>query len=161
MWGKAKWKTRMIDNICLKIPRKDNDVIIERLQDRWHRDTRTYSGRIQNMGVFVGLGDIIIHGSLVKYFKGENIVELTYRQVKEAIMKLENEIGISLEYRIIKMIECGMSIITKEPPSEYMKLFGYPARYTRNEYSTMTGVETVTYLTPTGAYQFSMYNKIL
>jgi hypothetical protein len=42
-----------------------------------------------------------------------------------------------------------------------MKLFGYPARYTRHEYATITGVETVTYSTQTGAYQFSMYNKIL
>jgi len=29
------------------------------------------------------------------------------------------------------------------------------------EYATITGVETITYSTQTGAYQFSMYNKIL
>jgi hypothetical protein len=113
------------------------------------------------MGVFINLDSIIIHGSLAKYYKGENIVELTFQQVKEAIKKLENETGISLEHGIVKMIECGISIITKEQPSEYMKLFGYPARYTRHEYATITGVETVTYSTQTGAYQFSMYNKIL
>ena len=151
----------MIDNICIKIPRYGNDEIIEHLQDKWQKDTRTYSGHIQNMGVYISLDSIIIHGSLEKYFKGENIVELTFNQVKEAIKKLENEAGISFESAIIKMIEFGMSIITKEQPSEYMKLFGYPARYTRHEYATITGVETVTYSTPTGAYQFSMYNKIL
>ncbi|MDR0286208.1 MAG: hypothetical protein LBI03_00630 [Clostridiales bacterium] len=151
----------MIDNICLKIPRNGNEEIINRLKDRWWRDTNTYSGHIQNMGVFIGLDSIIIHGSLAKYYKGENIVELTFQQVKEAIRKLENETGISLELAIIKSVECGMSMITKEQPSEYMKLFGYPARYTRHEYATMTGVETVIYSTQTGAYQFSMYNKIL
>ncbi|MCL2722099.1 MAG: hypothetical protein FWD47_12290 [Treponema sp.] len=152
---------KMIDNICLKIPRYGNDEIIDRLKDRWWKDTRTYSGHIKNMGVYISPDSIIIHGSLAKFFKGENIVELTFQQVKEAIKKLENEAGISFESAIIKMIECGMSIITKEQPAEYLKLFGYPARYTRCEYATTTGVETVTYLTPTGAYQFSMYNKIL
>jgi len=151
----------MIDNICLKIPRYGNDEIIERLQDRWWKDNRTYSGYLQNMKVFVCPDCIIICGSLAKYFKDENIVELTFSQVKEAIKKLENDAGISFESAIIKMIECGMSIITKEQPAEYMKLFGYPARYTRHEYATITGVETVTYSTSTGAYQFSMYNKIL
>jgi hypothetical protein len=112
------------------------------------------------MGVYIFPGIIIIHGSLARYFKGENIVELTFQQVKEAIYKLENDAGISFESAIIKMIECGMSVITKEQPSEYMKLFGCPARYTRCEYATITGVETVTYSTATGAYQFSMYNKI-
>jgi len=154
-------RIEMIDNICLKIPRNENEKIIERLQDRWWKDTKTYSGHIQNMGVYINPDSIIIFGSLAKYFKGENIVELTFHQVKEAIKKLENESGISFEFAIIKMIECGMSVITKEQPTEYMKLFGYPARYTRHEYATITGVETVTYSTQTGAYQFSMYNKIL
>jgi hypothetical protein len=151
----------MIDNICLKIPRYGNDEIIERLQDKWWKDSRTYSGHIQNMGVYISPDSIIIHGSLAKYFKGENIVELTFRQVTEAIKKLEYETGISFESAILKMIECGMSVITKEQPAEYMKLFGYPARNTRHEFATITGVETVIYSTPTGAYQFSMYNKIL
>ncbi|MDR0503614.1 MAG: hypothetical protein LBH16_09890 [Treponema sp.] len=150
----------MIDNICIKIPRYGNDEIIEHLQDKWQKDTRTYSEHIQNMGVYISLDSIIIHGSLAKYFKGENIIELTFKQVKEAIKKLENDTGINFESAIITSIECGMSLITKEQPSEYMKLFCYPARYTRCEYATMTGVETVTYSTPTGAYQFSMYNKI-
>lgn len=87
-------------------------------------------------------------------------MELSFQQVKEAIYKLENDTGISFESAIVKMIECGISVITKEQPAEYMKLFGYPARYTRHEYATITGVETVTYSTQTGAYQFSMYNKI-
>jgi hypothetical protein len=86
---------------------------------------------------------------------------LTLQQVEEAIQKLENEIGLDLDTAIVKMVECGISIITTEPPAEYLKLFGYPARYTRHEYATMTGVETVTYSTETGAYQFTGYNKVL
>jgi hypothetical protein len=151
----------MIDNICLKIPRKGNEGILNHLQDKWRRDTNTYSGHIQNMGIFIGLDSIIIHGSLAKYLNGENVSNITLWQVEEAIRKLENDIGISLATAIVKMVECGISIITNEQPAEYLKLFGYPARFTRHEYATMTGAETVTYSTQTGAYQFSGYNKLL
>jgi hypothetical protein len=140
---------------------KGNERIIDILQHRWWRDTHTYSGHIQNMGVFIGLDSIIIHGSLAKYLNGENVSNLTLQQVEEAIKKLENEIGLNLDTAIITFLECGVSIITKEQPTEYLKLFGYPARYTRHEFATMTGVETVTYSTETGAYQFTGYNKVL
>jgi hypothetical protein len=113
------------------------------------------------MGIFIGLDSIVIHGSLAKYLNGENVSNLTLQQVEEAIQKLENEIGLDLDTAIVKMVECGISVITNEQPSEYLKLFGYPARYTRHEYATMTGVETVTYSTETGAYQFTGYNKVL
>jgi hypothetical protein len=113
------------------------------------------------MGVFMGLDSIIIHGSLAKYLNSENVSNLTYLQVEEAILKLENDTGINLATAIVKMVECGVSIITNEQPAEYLKLFGYPARFTRREYATMTGVETVTYSTQTGSYQFSGYNKAL
>jgi hypothetical protein len=113
------------------------------------------------MGVFIGLDSIIIHGSLAKYLNGENVSNLTLQQVEEAMRKLENEIGLNLDTAIITSLECGVSIITKEQPTEYLKLFGYPTRYTRHEYATMTGVETVTYSTETGAYQFTGYNKVL
>jgi hypothetical protein len=151
----------VIDNICLKLPCKDNEGILDYLQDKWRRDIHTYSGHIQNMGVFITLDSVIIHGSLAKYLNGENVTTLTLLQVEEAIRKLENDTGINLATAIVKMVECGVSIITNEQPAEYLKLFGYPARFTRHEYATMTGVETVTYSTQTGSYQFSGYNKTM
>ena len=144
----------MIDNVCLKIPRKSCEGILDRLQGKWRRDINTYSGHIQNMGIFISLDSVIIHGSLAKYLNGENVSNLTFQQVEEAIRKMENDTGLNLEVAIVKMLECGMSIITTKQPSEYLKLFGYPARYTRHEYATITGVETVTYSTQSGSYQY-------
>jgi hypothetical protein len=151
----------MIDNVCLKIPRKGNEGIIDRIQDAWRKDIHTYSGHIQNMGVFIGLDSVIIHGSLAKYLNGENVSILTREQVEEAIRKLEKEAGVSFEKAIVKFVECGASIITREEPAKYLNLFGYPARFTRHEYAKMAGVETVTYSTETGSYEFSGYNKTL
>ncbi|GHV05442.1 hypothetical protein FACS189485_12410 [Spirochaetia bacterium] len=148
----------MIDNISLKVPCQDG--LAQRLQDLRRRDIHTYSGHIQNLGVYQNLDGITIHGSLAKYLNGENITPLTRKLVKEAITKLETETGLDLSLAIIKSIEFGISVITKEKPSEYLKLFGNPAIFTRREYSKMRGIETISYTTNTGAFQFTGYDKI-
>jgi hypothetical protein len=152
--------TKMIDNISLKVHRQDDEGLTGRLQDLWRRDINTYSGHIQNMGIYKNLDGIIIHGSLAKYLNGENLTPLTRGQVKEAIRKLEVETGLDLSMAIIKSLEIGISVFTKEKPSEYLKLFGNPAIFTRREFSKMTGLETITYATKTGAFQFTGYDKI-
>jgi hypothetical protein len=73
---------------------------------------------------------------------------------------LEVQIGIDLETAIVKGVELGVSITTNEKPSEYLKLFGNRARFTRNEYSSFKGIETITYSNPRGSFQFSGYDKI-
>jgi hypothetical protein len=101
-----------------------------------------------------------MHGSLAKYLNGENLTPLTRGQVKEAIRKLEAETGLDLSMAIVKSVEIGTSVFSKEKPSEYLKLFGNPAIFTRREFSKITGVVTITYATKTGAFQFTGYDKI-
>jgi hypothetical protein len=149
----------MIDNVNLKISRQDNPEFTKRLEDLWRRDINTYSGHIQNMGVYQNLDGIIIRGSLAKFLNGENMTPLTREQVEQSIKKLEIETGLDLSKAIVRGIEFGISIITKEKPSEYLKLFGYPAVFTRREYAKPKGVETVTYTTSSGSFEFSGYNK--
>jgi len=150
----------MIDNISLRVSYKDDDLLLERLEDSYRRDINTYSGHIQNMGIYRNLDGVHIRGSLAKYYSGENIVPLTLQQVEEAIVMLEMETGIDLETAIVKGVELGISVITKEKPSEYLKLFGNRARLTRHEYSSLKGVETITYSKGKGSFQFSGYDKI-
>jgi hypothetical protein len=150
----------MIDNINLKVSFKDDELLLERLEDIYRKDINTYSGHIQNMGIYCNLDGVHIHGSLAKYYCGENITPLTLLQVNEAIAMLEIQTGIELETAIVKGVELGVSITTKEKPSEYLRLFGNRARFTRHEYSSLKGVETITYSNGKGSFQFSGYNKI-
>jgi len=150
----------MIDNISIKVSYKDDELLLERLENPYRRDINTYSGHIQNMGFYRNLDGLHIHGSLAKYYRGENITPLTLLQVNEAIAMLEVQTGIELETAIMKGIELGVSITTKEKPSEYLKLFGVQPRYTRHEYSSLKGVETITYSKGKGSYQFTGYDKI-
>jgi hypothetical protein len=156
--GGNKGTENMIDNINLKVSFKDDELLLERLEDTYRKDMNTYSGHIQNMGVYRNLDGVHIHGSLAKYYSGENITPLTLRQVEEAIAMLEIETGIELETAIVKGVELGISITTKEKPSEYLRLFGNRARFTRHEYSSLRGVETITYSNNKGSFQFSGYD---
>jgi len=149
----------MIDNINLRVSYKDDELLLERLKDSYHRDIHTYSGHIQNMGVYRNLDGVHIHGSLAKYYNGENITSLSLRQVEEAIAMLEVETGIELDTAILKGVELGVSIVTQEKPSEYLRLFGSRTRFTRHEYSSLKGVETITYSNPKGSFQFTGYDK--
>jgi hypothetical protein len=150
----------MIDNISIRIPYKGDTVFTDKLEDLWRRDTHSYSGHIQNLGVYQNLDGVTIQGSLAKYLNGENLTPLTWKQVKEAILKLEAEAGLDLSTSVVRSVEFGTSVITKEKPSEYLKLFGNPATFTRREFSKTTGLETVTYTTNTGSFQFTGYDKM-
>jgi len=142
------------------VSNKDDALLLERLQDSYRKDINTYSGYVRNLRVFRNLGGVHIYGSLAKYYSGENITPLTLRKVEKAIAILEIETGIELEKAIVKGVELGISVITKEKPSEYLKLFGNRARFTRHEYSSLKGVETITYSKGKGSFQFSGYDKI-
>jgi len=150
----------MIDNINLIVPKQGTMKVIHKLKDLWRRDTNTYSGHLKNMGFYQNLDGIIVRGSLAKYLNDENITPLTREQVEIAIKKLEEETELDFSTARVRGLEFGVSIITKEKPSEYLNLFGYPPVFTRQEYSKNKGIETVTYTTNKGAFGFSGYDKI-
>jgi len=158
--GEAKGLTNMIDNINLKVSNKDDELLLERLEDLYRKDINTYAGHIQNMGIYRNLDGLHIHGSLAGYYSGQNVTPLTLLQVNEAISILEIQTGIELETAIVKGVELGVSVKTKERPSEYLRLFGNRARFTRHEYSSLKGIETIIYSNPKGSFQFSGYDKI-
>jgi hypothetical protein len=112
------------------------------------------------MRVSHNLDGIVVQGSLAKYLQCENISPLTRKQVQDAVEKLEAEIGIDLSDATIGSVEIGTSIILKEQVTEYLRLFGDPAIFTKSVYSKNGFLETVSFGTSTGAFQFCAYNKI-
>jgi hypothetical protein len=151
----------MIDNISIRVPLQNNDALLANLEDLRRSDFNTLQGRLKNMGVYQNLNGINIRGSLAKFVNGENIQALTRRQIGSAIEKLETETGLDLSASVVKSLEFGICLFTKEKPFNYMRLFGTPPIYTRLEFSKTTGVETITMRTRTGSYAFTAYDKLL
>lgn len=149
----------MIDKIRLYLPRTAAQDLTTRLRDFRRRDIHTGTGTIGTMRVYQNLDGATIHGSLAKYLQGENMSPLSRAGVRAAIEKLEKELGLDLAAAAVGSVEIGTSIILKERPAEYLRLFGDPAVYTKSVYSKAGFFESVSYGTSTGAFQFSAYDK--
>ncbi|ULQ60682.1 hypothetical protein K7I13_05260 [Brucepastera parasyntrophica] len=151
----------MFDNVTLKIYDPPRNYIPGRdITDKYRSDINTYRGKIKNMGIYKNLNSLVICGSLAKYLYGENITPLTREEVRMSIEKLEQDINLDLKKAIVTSAEFGTSIIIKEKPFEYLNLFGNTKRLTRIEYSKWTGVETVTYTSKKGSFEFIGYDKV-
>jgi hypothetical protein len=153
----------MIDKTKLHIPLRAAQDLTARLTDYRRRDTNTGTGMLGAMRVDQNLDGITIQGSLAKYLQGENITPLSLAGIREAIEKLETETGLLLKggggEAVVRTVEVGTSVIVKEKPSEYLRLFGDPPVYKKSVHSKDGCLETVAYGTPTGAFQFSAYDK--
>ena len=88
-------------------------------------------GKLKNMVIWRNPDCVTIIGSLAKYLHDENITPLKREEVKQAIKKLEHDIGLSLKNAAVCSAEFGTSIVVKEKPFEYLDLFGYTKRLTQ------------------------------
>jgi replication initiation and membrane attachment protein DnaB len=151
----------MIDNVTLKVYNlPKNYKLCKKAKIEYKSDVNTYKCKIKNMVIWQNLDCLTILGSLAKYLRDENITPLNREQIRQAIKKLEQDIGLSLKNAVVCSVEFGTSIITKEKPFEYLSLFGNTKRLTRVEYSKMTGIETILYTSDTGSFEFIGYDKI-
>jgi hypothetical protein len=163
-WGEAIIKDKekdkdMIDKVILNHP--SGADIKDRIENVIQKDTSTFSGKIGNMKIRQNIGGVWIEGSIAKYLQGENITALTRKDgVKPAIEKLEADTGLDLRQAVVCGLECGGSIILKEKPHEYLRLFGMASRMKRKVVDTQGGIETADYYTETGAYKFTAYDKL-
>jgi hypothetical protein len=147
----------MTDKVTLKLQSRAD--IRARLTNLHQTDTHTYYGEIGNMKVKHSIDWFRLEGSLAKYLQGENITVLTRQGVKAAIEKLEKDTGLDLRQAVVCGVEVGASIILKDKPHEYLRLFDGASRMKRQEVSGADGIETVNYCTETGAYRFTAYDK--
>jgi len=164
----------MFDNVTLRIYNLPNNYTLSNgINYLVKKDVNTWSGKLKNMRIRHSFNYLTIYGSLAKYLNDENITPLSREGVKQAIEKLEQDIGLSLENAVVCSVEFGTSIIVKEKPFEYINLFGYTNRLYRHvfasgninrsirrEVSRFKGIETVLYTTPTGSFGFIAYDKI-
>lgn len=150
----------MIDNVTLKLCRLPRNYRLGgKVKILYETSANTCKAQLKNMVIFKNLNSLTILGSLAKYLHNENMTPLNREGVKQAIKKLERDIGLRLNCAFVCSVEFGASIITKEKPFEYLCLFENTKRLTRHEASKLTGIETVAYSSDTGAFGFIGYDK--
>ena len=149
----------MLDGVTLYFQRQYCEGFFCELSRIERRDSNTFTGSLGPLKVFHSPGGISVTGSLAKFLHGENITMLDPAAVGTAVNILGQETGLDMRHGQVCKIEAGKNLFTERPPADYLRLFGYPGRYMRTEYTKAGEVGTVHYYTPKGDYQFILYDK--
>lgn len=100
--------------------------------DRHHNNTRTESGKIDNLKISYNNQSIIIKGSICKYYYGNNVQTMTKKTTKEAIQRLSETLCFDVSKCDVTRIDFSTNLSTKYPPSVYQPYLGQLDRYERN-----------------------------
>lgn len=153
----------MIDKIVLNIPTNGKPFSPSDFSNlKITFPGQTWKGIIKGKSIHLKqcIDRLVITANLPKILNGENINPLSRKQVKESCDFLESLLHIDLKTAIVRYVEVGTSIITKEPPGKYLSLFGDHSRLKRNHITQIGKTETVLYFSEKGSYSFSGYDKM-
>ena len=92
----------MFDNVKLKVDDlPENYNLFEYVKISYRKDEVTYMCKLKNLAIWQNRNYLTIYGSLAKYLQDENITPLDREGVKQAVKKLEQDIGLSLKNTVI------------------------------------------------------------
>lgn len=127
----------MIDNVKLYIPRCRDMPDISSYLDKGIEKTDigtgevSVFGNVDNIKVSQHFGGYYIQGSLPKYMYGDNVCQLTRKEVREVIEKLSDRLHLPLCDAEVTSIEVGANICLSKPISAYVRLLGDMPRMRR------------------------------
>lgn len=127
----------MIDNIKLSLPRcrgmPDISGYLDNGNENCSMKTGEVSvyGNVENIKVTQYFGGYSIQGSLPKFLYGNNVCQLTRKEVGLAIEKLSDRLHLPLDDADITKIEVGANICLAKQHTAYTRLLGDMPRMQR------------------------------
>ena len=127
----------MIDNVKLYLQRCRDMPNVSLYLDSGNEKTNIATGEtsvygsVENMMIAQTFGGYYIQGSLPKYLYGNNVCQLTRKDVGMAIEKLSDTLHIPLQDADVTSIEVGANVCLSKPPSAYIRLLGNMPRMKR------------------------------
>ena len=127
----------MIDNIKLSLPRCRDMPDISGYLDTGNENCSMKTGEVsvygnvENIKVTQYFGGYSIQGSLPKFLYGNNVCQLTRKEVGLAIEKLSDRLHLPLDNADITKIEVGANICLAKQHTAYTRLFGDMPRMQR------------------------------
>ncbi len=153
----------MIDTIVATLEHPNIRGILDNLQSYSltdHGSHETIRGKYRNLNVEIEVSKsrnklITLLGSLHKFYKGNNISQFAFSEVREAIEELEDELMAPIGKAELARIDIGANIRTKEKPYRYLVNLDYLPKYRK---SIIRNYETV-YFTAHNR-ELAFYDKI-
>lgn len=127
----------MIDNIKLSLPRCRDMLDISGYLDNGNENCSMKTGEVsvygnvENIKVTQYFGGYSIQGSLPKFLYGNNVCQLTRKEVGLAIEKLSDRLHLPLDDADITKIEVGANICLAKQHTAYTRLLGDMPRMQR------------------------------
>lgn len=127
----------MIDNIKLSLPRCRDMPDISGYLDNGNENCSMKTGEVsvygnvENIKVTQYFGGYSIQGSLPKFLYGNNVCQLTRKEVGLAIEKLSDRLHLPLDDADITKIEVGANICLAKQHTTYTRLLGDMPRMQR------------------------------
>ena len=136
IWQQSNF-VAMVDNVKLYLPRcRDMPSVTPYLDsgsERTDIDTGEVSvyGSVSNIMVSQTFGGYYIQGSLPKYLYGNNVCQLTRKDIGTAIENLSDTLHLPIQDADVTGIEVGANICLSKVPSAYIGLLGDMPRMKR------------------------------
>ncbi len=83
-----------------------------------------YRGQLSNLRVRIYSSRLCVEGSWPKYIRGNNLHSLSTQEIKTAIEKLSDELGMSIENAIVSRVEIAETFTMSYPISYYISYLG-------------------------------------
>ena len=127
----------MIDKINLSLPRCRDMPDISGYLDNGNESSNVKTGEasvfgnVENIKVMQNFGGYSIQGSLPKFLYGNNVCQLTRKEVGQAIEKLSDRLHLPLNDARVTSIEVGANICLTKQHTAYTRLLGDMPRMQR------------------------------
>lgn len=127
----------MIDKIKLSLPRCRDMPDISGYLDNGNESSNVKTGEVsvfgnvENIKVMQYFGGYSIQGSLPKFLYGNNVCQLTRKEVGQAIEKLSDRLHLPLNDARVTSIEVGANICLTKQHTAYTRLLGDMTRMQR------------------------------
>ena len=127
----------MIDKIKLSLPRCRDMPDISGYLDKGNESSNVKTGEVgvfgnvENIKVMQYFGGYSIQGSLPKFLYGNNVCQLTRKEVGQAIEKLSDRLHLPLNDARVTSIEVGANICLTKQHTAYTRLLGDMPRMQR------------------------------
>ena len=152
----------MIDSLNMTIDRSDinenTDLMGEigtRIEiDPYNSNELKVEGKLGNLKVVITEMEIKVYGSIAKYLNGDNLETLSLEKLRDAVKKLENELGVPVHKGKIKRVDLAGTFQMKEKPQLYLNKLGWLDNVTRSTFES-----TTLYYTKKGERQLRFYDK--
>jgi hypothetical protein len=128
--------------------------IVENKGEHSYENVQYISGNIENLKVRISNNWIKIgYASLCKFYKRNNVENMTHSEIVDAFDKLSDLLHLNLDKALVNYFEYARNIITKYNTSAYINHFGTLPKYERSIFNSSL------YYDENKITQFVIYDK--